>query len=525
MRAAPIAWLVAVACFGCGDDGDPVDLGPERADLGEPEDAAARDASLPVDAGRPDGGATDLGLNDLGATDAGPRTLVSVAHRRELRAMWVATVFRLDFPSSTTLTPAESRSELEAIADRVRSLGMNAIYFQVRPESDAAYSSAIEPWSRFLSGNQGSNPGYDPLDQLIEVAHQRGLEAHAWANPFRGLTSATSTPDPLHPVNRFPDAAEPYGDGVTMNPADPAVRAHVRDVLVDIVSRYDVDGVVFDDYFYPYPSSEPFPDDADYSAYLASGGTLAKNDWRRENVNALIASIDPALAAVAPWVRWGVAPFGIYRPGMPAEVTGLDAYEVLAADSKRWVDEGWVDYIAPQLYWTSTSTGQPFGPLVDWWAGVASPERPVVPSLALYRHLESPEWTANELATQVALTRAAGPSAAGQTWFRYGSLDSELETMLRGVYAEPARPPAVPGYDAVVEPPAPYAVPGGVAFAHAEPAAIRGYAVYRQDGADWALQAWAPMGATALALAPGTYAVSVIDRGGLESEGVEVVVR
>lgn len=513
--------FAVVACFGCGDDGGRPDSG---ADLGT-------DAFILVDAGEDgfvptpdDGGPLDAHMPDLGEPDGGTRTLVTVGHQRELRAMWVATVFQLDFPSATTLTSAESHAELEAIVDRVRSLGMNAILFQVRAESDAAYASAIEPWSRFLSGTQGANPGYDPLAQLIELAHDRGLEAHAWANPFRGLTSATSTPDPLHPVNRFPDAAEPYGTGITMNPADPAVRAHVRDVLVDITQRYDIDGVVFDDYFYPYPTSEPFPDDDDYSAYLTGGGALGKSDWRRENVNALIASIDPALEAVAPWVRWGVAPFGIYRPGMPSGIVGLDAFEVLAADSRRWLEEGWVDYIAPQLYWPTTSSGQPFGPLVDWWASVATAERPVIPSLGLYRIGTAPEWTPDEFAMQVALTRGEGERAAGQTWFRLGSLNAELETMLRSVYATPARPPRVPGYDATVEPPDVGPVPGGITLAHSSPA-IRGYAVYRAEGADWVLERWEPVGRTAVALAAGTYAVSAIDRGGVESAGVEVEVR
>lgn len=482
----------------------------------------------PLDAPPDDPDASTVDAAGDAPTDAGPPS-IAVSHRRELRAVWVATVFRLDFPSATGLSAAQIEAELRTIVDRASAAGLNAIFFQVRPESDALYASTLEPWSRFLTGTQGLDPGYDPLALLLTLAHARGIEVHAWMNPLRGMTTTTVTTARSHVSNTLDAAAILYDGGITMNPADPAVRAHVVDVVVDLLQHYDVDGVVFDDYFYPYPddAGSPFPDADSYSAYTSGGGRLSRSDWRRDNVNQLVEATAAAIEAEEPWVRFGISPFGIYRPGMPAGVVGLDAYEVISCDSVRWIEEGWVDYLAPQLYWPSTSTGQPFGDLIDWWAARGSEERPVLASIGAYRLGSAAAWTVDEIQTQITLTRAAGVGTAGHTFFRDENLaaSAPLRAMLAAEYAIPARPPRVPGMSAVVlEPPSATLVSGALTLGHAREAELSGYAIYQRSGATYALTTWVPRGTTPPTLDAGTYAVSAIDRAGVESGGTELVV-
>ena len=528
-----MALLAASACFACDGPRAP-DAGAEDAgiprDAHVARDAYVPDAHVPPDAGREDAGA-DAGADDDAGTDAGsvgdagPLPLVSVSHPREMRAVWLSSVFRLDFPSSTTLTEAAARAELGGIVDIVTAAGLNTIYFQVRPESDALYASPLEPWSRFVSGTQGTSPGYDPLAILLELAHRQGVEVHAWINPFRGLTSTTIVAAPNHVTQRFPEAAIPHNGAVVMDPSHAGVRAHIVSVVSDITRRYDIDGVIVDDYFYPYPGGGEFPDGPQYTAYVDAGGTLGKSDWRRENVNALMSALSVAIKDEKPWARWGAAPFGIYRPGMPPGVTGLDAYEAISCDPIRWIDEGWVDYLAPQLYWSSISSGQPFGPLIDWWASRSRPGRPVIPSLALHKIGMGAEWAPSEFETQVSLTRAEAPSTAGQTWFRYGFLrdSADARTMMAGVYATPALPPVVPGMESVaVDPPRVTPVGGGLLLSHPTLGSIRGYAVYRSVGSAWNLERWVPAAAGSVPLGAGRYAVTAVNRGDVESLGVDI---
>lgn len=483
------------------------------------------------DAGMTDSGADAPGL-DAPGLDAGPPG-IAVSHARELRAVWVSSVFRLDFPSAAGLSESAIAAELRAIVDLCEETGLNAIYFQVRPESDALYESELEPWSRFLSGTQGTDPGYDPLAMLLSEAHPRGIEVHAWINPYRAETAPAMSTTPLHVTQRFPDAAILY-DGVTvMDPSDTDVRAHVVSVVRDIVTRYDVDGVVFDDYFYPYP--EPgmaFPDADRFDAYQDGGGALSLGDWRRDNVNRLIEDTAAAIEDAEPWVRFGVAPFGIYRPGMPAGVVGLDAYEAISCDPLAWLEGGWVDYVAPQLYWPSTSTGQPFGDLVAWWAEQGGEERPIIPALAPYRLGTSADWTIDELATQIELTRAEAPTSAGASWFRLGFMDGSdgdeatataLRARMATLHATPARPPRVPDWAPEVAMPSVTLAGSTASLAHSGD--IAGYAVYREGGASYALEAWVPASDDAnVTLTTGQYAISAIDRGGAESLGAPVTV-
>jgi len=504
MRSPSCLVFACALTLGCGGTAVP--------DAGETPDAR-------IDAASSDGGERDVAI----PMDAGPEGVV-VAHQRELRAVWVASVFRLDFPAAAGRTETQIRDELQGIVDLCVETGLNAIYFQVRPESDALYASTLEPWSRFLTGTQGTDPGYDPLAVLLELAQPAGIEVHAWINPLRGMTTTTVTTASNHVSRTLASAAITYDGGITMNPADTRVRQHVVDVVVDLITHYDVDGVVYDDYFYPYPddAGSAFPDAASYSAYTSGGGTLSRSDWRRENVNLLVQASAEAIEAASPLVRFGIAPFGIYQPGMPPGVVGLNAYEVISCDSLRWIDQAWVDYLAPQLYWASTSSGQPFGALIDWWASHGSAERPVFASLGAYR-LGTTGFNVDEFETEITLTRAAGEGAAGQTWFRLSNLEasSDLRARMASLYAIPARPSRVPDHDVTVAMPS---VSYGSTLTVSHPDPVAGYAVYRDDGAGFELTRWVPVGVPAVTLASGSYAISAIDRGGAESLGFPLTV-
>ena len=307
-----------------------------------------------------------------------PDGTISVHHERELRGAWVSTVYNGTWPSRTGLTESAAKAELIGIFDALAGARMNVVFFQVRAESDAFYASTLEPWSRFLTGTQGQDPGWDPLTFAVEEGHRRGLEVHAWLNPYRALVDARITPAASHVTNTLATATRAYGTQRWMDPGAPEVRAHVMNVVRDIVARYDVDGIHFDDYFYPYPiSGETFDDAATFAAHETAGGALTRDDWRRSNVDALIRETADVVAATRADVRFGVSPFGIYRPGMPEGITGLDAWATLFCDPVRWMQEGWVDYVAPQLYWPTTQRAQAFGKLAEWWAGLATERRSV----------------------------------------------------------------------------------------------------------------------------------------------------
>lgn len=483
-----------------------------------------------------DGGVRDARVdrNDAGS-DAGPRdggpSLVHVEHPRELRAAWVATVFNLTWPSRTGLSESAARAEMRAILDVMAELRMNAVVLQVRPESDALYRSSLEPWSRFLTGTQGNDPGWDPLEAWIEEAHPRGIEVHAWMNPYRGMASATAPRADDHITRTLEQHAHPWGSTIWMDPGAAEVRAHVVAVARDIVSRYGVDGLHFDDYFYPYPDgSRVFPDDATYAAYLEGGGTLSRADWRRDNVNALVREVSAAVAAVRDDVRFGISPFGIHRPGMPEGITGLDAYATLFCDAPHWFAEGWVDYLAPQLYWPSTQTAQAFGPLLTWWASLSRDAgRAVFPGLNLAQLGSSSAWTLEEIRTQIELVRAARELGAWGTILY--TIEPVMEdrlgvrAMLRDeLYTEPAAtPPLASARGASIAPPSVRRDGTSSTLSPPDGVRLRAFAIYRSDGEAWALERLiASDGSTTVELEPSIHAVSAIDRRGVESPAVIV---
>ncbi len=296
------------------------------------------------------------------------------APKREFRGAWVQTVWQSRY------SQMNSAAMKYYIADMVRKFdeaGINAVIFQIRPEADAFYRSELEPWSRFLTGVQGrapDDPTFDPLAFIIEECHQRGMELHAWLNPYRVKASLDNTLSENHIYWRFPERFVTYGNQLFFDPGLPENREFICEVVRDIVSRYHVDAIQMDDYFYPYPvAGTPFPDDESFQIYAASQGfsPSQRDDWRRNNVNLLIRQIKLTIAHTKPWVRFGISPFGIYRnrrnDPKGSDTNGLQNYDDLYADIKLWVKEGWIDYNLPQLYWEIGHAAADYNTLLQWW--------------------------------------------------------------------------------------------------------------------------------------------------------------
>lgn len=342
---------------------------------------------------------------------------VPPAVTREFRGLWIAAVANIDWPSRRGLAPEVARKELEAMFDRAKASGLNAVILQVRPSGDALYASELEPWSEYLTGQQGvaPNPWWDPLKFAVDEAHKRGLELHAWFNPYRAKhTSSRSQYGARHMAVARPTLVRTYGAQEWLDPGEAAVRAHTIRVILDVVKRYDIDGVHIDDYFYPYRENDRngrpivFPDGATYRRYQMGGGTLALDDWRRENVNTLVHELYRGIHEVKPWVKFGVSPFGIWRPGYPATVTGFDAYNGLYADARKWLQEGWLDYFSPQLYWPVAQRGQEYPLLLRWWAEQNTFNRHLWPGNFTSKVGEASRtsWRSSEIEQQIRMTRA-----------------------------------------------------------------------------------------------------------------------
>jgi uncharacterized lipoprotein YddW (UPF0748 family) len=294
----------------------------------------------------------------------------------EMRGMWLATVANRDWPSKAGLSAAAQRAELIAHLDTAVRCRLNTVVFQVRPTADALWPSPYEPWSQYLTGTQGKDPGWDPLGTAVAEAHARGLELHAWFNPYRIANHA----DPAklvagHPARVHPEWVVPYGGKLYYNPGLPEVRAFVQDAMMDAVAKYDVDAVHFDDYFYPYPvAGQTCDDDAAYAAH--GGGFGSRADWRRDNIDRLVRETAARVKAVRPTARFGISPFGVWRNAATDALgsdtrAGVQTYDDLYADTRTWVREGWIDYVVPQLYWNIGLPAADYAELVSWWAGVA----------------------------------------------------------------------------------------------------------------------------------------------------------
>ncbi len=386
---------------------------------------------------------------------------------REFRAAWIATVHNLDWPSKPGLSPSQQRAEMVSLLDLAASTGLNAVILQVRTECDALYPSNLEPWSYFLSGQMGAGPsdGYDPLAFAIAEAHRRGIELHAWFNPFRASATERSAKSAKHISRTHSSLMLSSGTMKWANPASDFVRQRAIDVMVDVTRRYDVDGIHIDDYFYPYPKTvngktvDQFNDSAAYNAYRAKGGRLELRDWRRDNVNQFVRSAYSSIKAAKSHVQFGISPFGIWRPGNPSTVkAGLDAYDDICADSRLWLNQGWLDYFSPQLYWRIGSD-QDYAALYRWWSAENKKGRHLFPGIASSRIQSSEDRTrpCTETVRQIEVPRKS-PSPAGP-----GHLHWSIEAIrkdrgglcarLRDLYAENALPPASPWLGSA--PPAP----------------------------------------------------------------------
>jgi len=406
--------------------------------------------------------AVALALN-LVAARSDSQTVELPAVPREFRAVWVATVSNIDWPSKPGMNAWEQQTELTAILNKAVALNMNAVVLQVRPATDALYSSALEPWSEYLTAQMGRppEPYYDPLTFAIEEAHKRGLELHAWFNPYRSRhPSAKSEISANHLKSTRPELVRAYGRHLWLDPGDTAVRRHSVRVLTDVVRRYDVDGIHIDDYFYPYKERDSagviidFPDSVTYARYLRTGGRLSRDDWRRSNVDGFVREVYRSTKAVKPWVKFGISPFGVWRPGYPESIKGLDAYTELYADSKKWLNEGWLDYFTPQLYWAIARADVSYSVLLRWWISENTKGRNIWPGNFTNRVGQTGEngWKAQEIVDQISITRLE-QGASGNVHFSARVLmqnrDSIVDRLLAGPYAGPALVPPSPWLDSV----------------------------------------------------------------------------
>jgi uncharacterized lipoprotein YddW (UPF0748 family) len=483
---------------------------------------------------------------------------------REFRAAWVSTVANIDWPSRSNLTQARQQAEAIAILDRSRALNLNAIVLQVRPSADAIYPSELEPWSEFLTGQQGRAPAtaWDPLQFWIEQAHARGLELHAWFNPYRARHATAKSPLARnHIANTNPDAVKSYGRYLWMDPGESAASQHTLDVILDVVRRYDIDGVHIDDYFYPYPidaaanTAAPegvaldagvgqkqeleFPDQPSWQRYLLGGGTLDRAGWRRQNVNSLIEALYLGIHKEKSWVRFGISPFGIGRPDRrPAGIVGFSQYDKLYADAELWLANGWLDYLAPQLYWPVEQAPQAFGVLLDYWLAQNTRARHVWPGLYTSRIDNSAKaFAPEEIVKQIGVTRSRSGvqghlhfSIAALMENRKGISDQLRTQTYQSAALAPASPwlgselPAAPGASARRE-------GGGVALKLSAGGGkpVAHYAIWSRYGNEWRF-AVAPASRPVILLpddaAGGTaqaVVVSAIDRLGNESERISVL--
>ena len=316
-----------------------------------------------------------------------PPTLPTIP--REFRAAWIASVANINWPSKPGLSTEEQQAEAIDLLDYLQTNNFNAVILQVRPQADALYASSIEPWSYFLTGqqNKAPYPFYDPLAFWIKEAHKRGMELHAWLNPYRAHHTTSKNISEKSVVRTNPEQVYLLKEGFWwMDPSLKSTQDRTSQVVLDIVRRYDVDGIHFDDYFYPYPSyngDKDFPDHKSWNEYVKNGGKLTRGDWRRDAVNKLIERLYNEIKAEKKHVKFGISPFGIYRPGYPAEVRGFDQYEKLYADAKLWLNKGWIDYFTPQLYWPINKPGQSFPVLLEWWQQENKQQRHLWPGISI----------------------------------------------------------------------------------------------------------------------------------------------
>jgi uncharacterized lipoprotein YddW (UPF0748 family) len=369
--------------------------------------------------------------------------------RPEFRAAWVATVANIDWPSRPGLPTEQQLAEIGQILNKAAELKLNAIILQVRCAGDAFYGSPTEPWSEYLTGRQGQPPApyYDPLATWVAEAHRRGIELHAWFNPFRVRQVGAKSPAASNHVSALqPQWVRTFEPYQWLDPGDADAQRYVHSVVLDVVRRYDVDGVHIDDYFYPYPEylkGADFPDEPTWQKYRAGGGPLGRNDWRRDNVNRFVRDLYANVKREKPRVQVGISPFGIWRPNNPPGTTGLDPYEKLYADSRLWLTEGWCDYFVPQLYWARDAKGHAYGDLLNWWVAQNPKGKQIYAGNKAYGIGTGPkDWPATEIIEQIRVTRKT-PGAGGNVFFSMKTLVQNrqgiADLLKAGPYAQPSQ--------------------------------------------------------------------------------------
>jgi uncharacterized lipoprotein YddW (UPF0748 family) len=454
-------------------------------------------------------GATGVAASLIGgvlavpAAEAGPAAEPAAActpnpatPKRQFRASWVASVVNIDWPSRPGLSAAAQQAELNGWLDDAVRQHHNAVVLQVRPTADAFWPSHVEPWSKYLTGTQGGDPGYDPL--AVSEAHRRNLELHAWFNPYRvSMDTNAGALLPTHPARQHPDWIVTYGGKLYYNPGVPEARKLVEDAIMDAVSRYDIDAVHFDDYFYPYPvAGQVFDDAAQYAQY---GGGLSLADWRRQNINLLITELQHRIKAAKPWVKFGISPFAVWRnaatdPLGSATTAGVQTYDDLYADTRRWVREGWIDYIVPQVYWAQGFAPADYDIVVPWWADqVRGTPVHLYVGQATYKvgtSTQSPDWSdPAELSDHLARNTQI-PEVKGDVYFSAKDVRADrlgATSLLNATwYTRPALVPTMPRLDS--RSPLPVLAlrssrtADGVRLAWGQsPLGATSYAIYRRD--------------------------------------------
>ena len=486
------------------------------------------------------------------ATVPGGSALTPPPAPREFRAAWVSTVANIDWPSKSTLSAARQQAEAITILDRAKAMNLNAIVLQVRPSADAIYASDLEPWSEYLGGAQGRapQPWYDPLKFWIAQAHARGLELHAWFNPYRARHATAKSPVSASHISKTnPSAVKSYGRFLWMDPGEEAASKQTLAVVLDVVKRYDIDGVHIDDYFYPYPieagggpegaldgvsgtkAELDFPDQPAWQRYVLGGGKLVRADWRRQNVNQLIEAMYKGIHAEKSWVRFGISPFGVGKPDKrPPGIVGFSQYDKLYADAEMWLQNGWLDYLSPQLYWSIAQPAQAYGVLLDYWVAQNPHGRHIWPGLFTSRiGAPTKSFTSGEIVQQIGLTRTR-PKAGGHVHFSIAALMDNRQgisdQLKAGHYAGPALVPATPWLRGEAASAPTVTAARGANGINLKIAAGKGtahLAIWSRHGSQWRF-AVAPASKTEWTVAVDADAVvlSAIDRLGNEGERLSV---
>lgn len=360
--------------------------------------------------------------------------------QREFRAAWIATVANINWPSKNFLSTDEQKQEAIQILDFLKNNNFNAAIFQVRPSSDALYQSDLEPWSYFLTGEQGKAPFpyYDPLEFWVEEAHKRGIELHVWLNPYRAHHTSGGKLTESSIAKKMGNSVVRLKQGwYWFDPSKQSTQDHASRVVMDIVKRYNIDGVHFDDYFYPYAEyngGQDFPDSDSWNEYKKSGGTLTRADWRRNSVNTFVERIYKEIKAEKNFVKFGISPFGIWKPGYPAGIQGSSQYDQLYADAKLWLNKGWVDYYTPQLYWPIQPAKQSFTTLLKWWESENTMRRHLWPGINTVGKRTAEYST--EIVNQIAAMRNIVPDSKGIVHWSLAGL-TKNPSMAKAIFEGP----------------------------------------------------------------------------------------